>query len=76
MCCTAGEDYNVPGGGSQFSVDIPVGTTSQLFTVPIIDDNLLERNEMFMLTITQTNSTVVTTGSPSTVMITITDNEG
>ena len=69
-------DYEVPGTGSQFTVNIPAGTNSQLFSINIIDDNMLENTEMFRLTITQTNSTVLTTGSRPTAVVTITDNEG
>ena len=69
-------DYEVPGSGSQFDVNIPAGVTSQLFPVTIIDDNFLESTEMFRLTIIQTNSTVATTGNRPTAVITIVDNEG
>ena len=69
-------DYEVPGGGSQFSVNIPASTTSQLFSVNILDDNILENTEMFRLTITQTNSTILTTGNRPTAVVTITDDEG
>lgn len=69
-------DYDVIGTGSQFSVDIPSGVTSQSFPITIIDDNLFERtDETFRLTILRTNSTVVTTGSPSTAIIDIRDDE-
>ena len=76
MLLTAGMDYEVPGGGSQFNVDIPAETESQSFSVDILDDNLLESTESFRLIIIQTNSTIVTTGSISTAVISITDNEG
>lgn len=69
-------DYDVPGTDSQFTIDVPAGRTSQLFSVDIIDDNLLESNEMFRLTIIGTNLTAVTTGSRSTTTVTIADNEG
>lgn len=72
----AGVDYDVPGTGPQFTVDIPAGATTQPFSVNIIDDNMLENDETFMLTIIQTNSTVVTTGSRSMAIVTIRDDEG
>ena len=76
MLHTAGMDYEVPGGGSQFNVNIPAGIEFQLFSVDILDDNLLESTESFRLTIIQTNLTTVTAGSIPTAVITITDNEG
>ena len=76
MLYTAGSDYEVPGGGSQFTVDIPARTDSQLFSVNIIDDEMLENTEMFRLTIVQTNSTILTTGSRPTAVVTIIDDEG
>ena len=66
----------MPGGGSQFNVDIPAGTDSRLFSVDILDDNLLESTEIFRLTIIQTNSTIVTAGNTPTAFIIITDDEG
>jgi len=69
-------DYNVPGSGSQFNINIPAGTTFQLFPVSLINDNLLEMDETFRLNITQTNSTVVTPGSQSTATVTIRDDDG
>ena len=69
-------DYNVPGTDSQFNINVPAGTTSHLFSVAIVDDNLLENNEMFSLSIVTTNSSVVTIGSRSTTTITIADDEG
>lgn len=76
MWPTAGVDYNVPGFGSQFNINFPAGTSARLFPVSIINDNFLEIDETFSLTITQTNSTVVTPGSQSTATVTIRDDDG
>jgi len=74
---TAGSDYNVPGTtGSQFTVAVSAGVTTQAFPVTIIDDDFLEPDETFMFTITGISSSVATVGERSTTAVTIDDNDG
>jgi len=66
-------DYN----SGPYSVTFPAGMTSVTFDVPINDDNILEGNENFMLTIDQPSlPTGVNRGDPSEATVTIVDNDG
>ena len=67
-------DYN----SGPYPVTIPAGETSVTFDVPITDDNILEGNENFMLTIDQSSlPTGVIRGDPSESTVTIVeDNDG
>jgi hypothetical protein len=62
-------DYLTTQGTLQFAA----GDVSKSIKVPIIDDNRAEGNESF--TITLSNPTTATLGSPASAMITINDNE-
>ena len=59
-----------------YTVTFPAGQTTATFDVPINDDNILEGNEDFMLTIDETSlPTGVTRGNPGEVTVTIVDND-
>ena len=66
---TAGSDYTNTSGDLTFGPTV----TSRTFTVPIIDDSLVEGNETF--TVKLTVPTGATLGSPSTATVTIADND-
>ena len=59
-----------------YSVTIPAGQTTATFDVPINDDDVLEGNENFMLTINETAlSPDVTRGNPGEATVTIVDDD-
>ena len=58
-----------------YHVTIPAGMTNATFDVSITDDNILEVNEDFMLTIDPSSlSPNVTPGNPYQTTVTIVDN--
>ena len=59
-----------------YSVTFPAGVTSVLFNISINDDNIVEDNETFMLTINSSLATGVMVGNPSQATMTIVDNDG
>ena len=59
-----------------YTVTIPAGQTTATFNVPINDDNVLEGNENFTLTInTSSLSNGVTHGNLDQATVTILDND-
>ena len=59
-----------------YTVTFPAGVTTATFNVPINDDNILEGNENFMLTINETSlPTGVTRGTPAEAIVTIVDDD-
>ena len=59
-----------------YTVTFPAGSTTATFNVPIIDDNILEGNEYFILTIDETSlPTDVTRGTPGEATVTIVDDD-
>ncbi len=66
---TSGEDYSVVNG----TLTIPAGTTSGTIPAGIIDDALDENDEDFTLSLSNPQSAVL--GDPSTVTVTITDDD-
>ena len=71
--------YNFTGGGVDYSsgpynVTIPAGQISAPFDVPINDDNVFEKNEEFLLTISQSSSGV-NVGRRNKAIVTIQDND-
>ena len=68
-----GVDYN----SGPYSVQFNVGVTRVLLTVSIHDDNILEGNETFNLSIgTSSLPSRVTVGNPGETMVTILANDG
>jgi len=66
-------DYN----SGPCPITFPAGVTSVTFDVPIIDDNILEGNENFMLTIDQSSlPTGINRSYPGSGTVTIVDNDG
>ena len=60
-----------------YTVTFPAGQTTSSFSVPINDDDILEGNENFMLTIDETLlPTGVTRGNPGEATVTIVDDDG
>ena len=74
MYVTGGVDYE----SRPYTITFPAGVTKIPFKVPITDDNIFEGNEYFILTIDSSSlSNNVTLGSPSQVIVNISDsNDG
>ena len=59
-----------------YTVTIPVGQTTATFNVPINDDDMLEGNENFMLTVSSSSlPDGVALGTPSEATVIIMDND-
>jgi hypothetical protein len=67
---TAGADYTTTSGTANFAA----GATTATFSVPILDDQLIEGNETFNVTLTNP-SPGSTLGAQSSAVVTITDFE-
>lgn len=69
-----GQDFNNNG---PCNITIPATAVSTSFDIAIYDDNILEANESFTLTIVKTsmNSSNVTIGGISQAIVTILDDE-
>ena len=72
--------YGVIGGvdyvSGPYTVTFPAGMTEVSFSVGITDDNILESNERFQLSINSSSlPNRVTIGNPSEVTVTIVDND-
>ena len=78
-CCSV--ITNVTGGGVDYTsrpynVTFPAGVTMVTFDVPINDDNKVEGNEIFNLTLDLSSlPSVVTTGIPLQATVTIADDD-
>ena len=74
--------YDVTGGGVDYNsgpypVTIPAGKIDTHFDVMINDDNVLERNKKFNLTINATSlHSRVITGNPDQATVTIVEDDG
>ena len=63
-------------GSGPYTVTFPAGTTRVPFNVSINNDDILEDNEDFMLTINPSSvPTGVTVGSPDQATVTIVDDD-
>ncbi|RYX78251.1 tandem-95 repeat protein, partial [bacterium] len=63
---TEGSDYTA----ITKTVTIPAGATSATITIPVVTDNIVEGNETVVLTLTNTNSTLVSVNNaPATINI-------
>ena len=71
---TGGKDYN----SEPIVVQFDTGETNVSFSVSIDEDDILEGNEMFDLTIDPSSLTnnKITVGDPGQVTVTIVDNDG
>ena len=58
-----------------YTVTFPAGQTTATFSVPINDDDILEEEEDFMLTIDPSLPDGVIRGTPSEATVTIVDND-
>ena len=77
MCCvfyTAGVDYNVTA--SVFNLIISAGETSSSFNIDIVDDDILENNETFYITIRLLPSCLLLALNISASTLTIVDDDG
>ena len=68
----AGEDYN----GSPITVNIPAGVTMQPLTINIIDNNIVECNEIFNVTMVSVTTCGVTIASNRISKVMIRDDDG
>ena len=59
-----------------YSVTFPAGVMSVPFNISIIDDNILEDNENFTLTINSSLPTGIMVGNPGQATVPIVDNDG
>ena len=60
-----------------YTITFPAGQTTATFDVPIYDDNILEDNENFVLTISPLSlPNNVTVNDPDEVTVTIVDDDG
>lgn len=66
---TQNSDYQ----GTQGSLTFPAGTASQKFSIPILEDLLVEGDETFTITLSASQNARL--GGPIVVPVTITDNE-
>ena len=66
------EDYN----GTRITVDVPAGVLTQSFTIDIIDNDIVECDEMFSITIENVTTCGVTTGDVISSNVTIVDDDG
>ena len=66
------EDYI----GYTTKITIPAGVTSHQHTISIIDDNAVECDETFSVTISSVTTCGVTIGSVNNAKVTITDDDG
>ena len=63
-------------GSGPYTVTFPAGETSASFDIPINDDDILEVNEDFMLTIDPSSlPTGGTVGNPGQATVTIVDDD-
>ena len=72
MCVIAGEDYH----GDPITVNVPTGVTMQPVTINIIDNNIVECNEMFNVTMVSVMTCGVTIGSNRISEVMIRDDDG
>ncbi|KQM69470.1 hypothetical protein ASE74_05645 [Pedobacter sp. Leaf216] len=70
---TSGSDYTATSGTLNFPAGSAAGTTLT-FTVPIINDNIVELNETFNATISNVSGNLVSIAT-ATASVTITDND-
>ena len=72
ICIGSGVDYN----SGPYSVTFTAGKTSVSFDIALTDDNILEKNEFFNLTIdTPLLPNGFTVGSPGQAIVTIINND-
>ena len=64
-------DYN----SGPYTITILAGQTTATFNVPINDDDILEIDENFMLTINSSLPDGITRGTPSEATVTIVDDD-
>jgi hypothetical protein len=69
---TSGADYTATSGTLTFAA----GVTSMAFTVPIVNDAILESAETVNLTLTVPAGSPAVLGAPSSAVLTIQDNDG
>ena len=69
---TANEDYNA----TRITVDVPAGVSTQSFTINIIDNDVVECDEVFSVTIEPVTTCGVTTGDFVSSNVTIMDDDG
>ena len=66
------EDYN----GTNITVEVSAGVLTQSFTIDIIDNDVVECDEVFSVTIESVTTCGVTTGDVISSNVTIMDDDG
>ena len=69
---SAGEDYN----GSPITLNVPAGVIMESLAINIIENNTVECNETFNVTIVSVTTCGVTIGSNNSSEVMITDDDG
>ncbi|XP_065895682.1 sodium/calcium exchanger 1-like [Dysidea avara] len=69
--CRSTEDYN----GTRITVDVPAGVLTRSFAINIIDNDVVECDEVFSVTIESVITCGVTTGDVISSNVTIMDND-
>ena len=72
VCIIGGVDYIAIA----ITINVPAGVTMQSSTIPTIDNNIVECNEIFTITIASVTTCRVTIGSKNISEVMITDNDG
>ena len=76
LCCVllylVGDDYS----GNHIMVNIPPGLIMQSFTISIIDNNIVECNEAFNVTVMSVTTCGVTIGNIMNSEVMIRDDDG
>ena len=66
------KDYN----GDLRAVTVPAGEIARSFTIPIIDDDVMECDETFIVTILSVTTCAVTISNSSRIEVMIVDDDG
>ena len=66
------EDYS----GDLRAVTVPAGEIAQLFTIPVVDDDVMECDETFTVTILSVTTCAVTFSNGSRTEVMIVDDDG
>lgn len=70
-----GVDYG-QSGVTSYPVTFTAGSTMESVTIPIINDNIIEGNETFRVTINPISMLGIVTGTPDTAVVTIIETTG
>ena len=75
MYFTVGSDYG-QNGVTTYDVQFPTGVSMQPVNIRIINDNVVEGDEMFRVTIDPSSVMGVVVGTPNEAVVTIVESTG